>query len=69
MADDVPQSIPRNPHEVHRVLLFEYGANEQYALPLVQVRRVELLDMNRVEQIGARVCHARRSFHSNPAAE
>ena len=53
MADDVPQSIPRNPHEVHRVLLFEYGANEQYALPLVQVRRVELLDMNRVERIGA----------------
>jgi two-component system chemotaxis sensor kinase CheA len=44
----------RDPHEVHRVLLFEYGPNEQFALPLVQVRRVELLEMSRIEQVGDR---------------
>jgi two-component system chemotaxis sensor kinase CheA len=52
VAEEVPKSTIRNPHEVHRVLLFEYGANEQYALPLVQVRRVELLDMSRTERVG-----------------
>ena len=36
------------------MLLFEYGADEQYALPLVQVRRVELLEMSRTERVGAR---------------
>jgi two-component system chemotaxis sensor kinase CheA len=40
--------------KVHRVLLFEYGPNEQFALPLVQVRRVELLEMSRIEQVGDR---------------
>jgi two-component system chemotaxis sensor kinase CheA len=44
----------RDPHEVHRVLLFEYGPHEQFALPLIQVRRVELLEMNRIEHIGDR---------------
>jgi two-component system chemotaxis sensor kinase CheA len=44
----------RDPHEVHRVLLFEYGPHEQFALPLIQVRRVELLEMNRIERIGDR---------------
>lgn len=53
-ADETPKSAVRNPHEVHRVLLFEYGASEQYALPLVQVRRVELLDMSRIERVGER---------------
>lgn len=43
---------PRNPHEVHRVLIFESGPLEQFALPLVQIRRLELLDMRRVETIG-----------------
>ena len=52
VAEEVPKSTIRNPHEVHRVLLFEYGAHEQYALPLVQVRRVELLDMSRTERVG-----------------
>jgi len=52
VAEEVPKSTIRNPHEVHRVLLFEYGADEQYALPLVQVRRVELLDMSRTERVG-----------------
>lgn len=52
VAEEIPKSTVRNPHEVHRVLLFEYGVDEQYALPLVQVRRVELLDMGRTERVG-----------------
>ncbi len=44
----------RDPHEVHRVLLFEYGPTEQFALPLIQVKRVELLAMSRVEYVGSK---------------
>ncbi len=44
----------RDPHEVHRVLLFEYGPAEQFALPLIQVKRVELLAMSRVEYVGSK---------------
>ena len=54
VAEEAPKSAIRDPHEVHRVLLFEYGPDEQFALPLIQVRRVELLDMSRVEHIGDR---------------
>jgi two-component system chemotaxis sensor kinase CheA len=42
----------RDPAEVHRVLLFEYGPEEQFALPLVQVRRIESIDMEQVELVG-----------------
>ncbi len=42
----------RDPADVHRILLFKYGPNEQFALPLVQVRRIELIDMDRVELVG-----------------
>lgn len=38
--------------EYHRVLIFECGPREQFALPLVQVRRIELIDMSRVELVG-----------------
>ncbi len=51
-VDESEGDVVRDPHEVHRVLLFEYGPNEQYALPLVQVRRVELLEMSRIERVG-----------------
>ena len=51
-AESESKTAYRNPDEVHRVLLFEYGANEQFALPLVQVRRVELLDMSSIERVG-----------------
>ena len=54
VAEESPKSAIRDPHEVHRVLLFEYGPDEQFALPLIQVRRVELLEMSRVEHIGDR---------------
>jgi two-component system chemotaxis sensor kinase CheA len=44
--------LHRDPAEVHRVLLFEFGPKELFALPLVQVRRIELIAMNQVEFIG-----------------
>lgn len=42
----------RDPAEVHRVLLFEYGPQEQFALPLVQIRRIESISMDKVEWVG-----------------
>lgn len=51
-AEEVAKATMRDPHEVHRVLLFEHGPNEQFALPLVQIQRVELLDTKRIERIG-----------------
>ncbi len=51
-AEEVPKSTIRDPHEVHRVLLFEHGPNEQFAIPIVQIQRVELLDTKRIERIG-----------------
>jgi len=45
-------SVQRNPTEVHRVLLFEYGAKEMFALPLVQVRRIESISTECIEQVG-----------------
>lgn len=42
----------RDPAEVHRILLFEFGPKEQFALPLVQVRRIESISMDQVEQVG-----------------
>ena len=42
----------RDPREVHRVLIFEYGPREQFALPLVQIRRLELIQSNQIETIG-----------------
>ena len=36
----------------HRVLLFEYGPQEQFALPLIQIRRIEMVDQNRIERVG-----------------
>jgi two-component system, chemotaxis family, sensor kinase CheA len=42
----------RDPAEIHRILIFEYGPREQFALPLVQIRRIEMIDVNRIEQVG-----------------
>jgi two-component system chemotaxis sensor kinase CheA len=50
-----PKSIGgtrRDPADVHRILLFECGPKEQFALPLVQVRRIESIVMSQVEQVG-----------------
>jgi two-component system chemotaxis sensor kinase CheA len=35
-----------------RVLLFEHGPHEQFALPLLQIRRVEMVDLDRFERVG-----------------
>ena len=51
-AETVVQA--RDPREVHRVLIFEYGPREQFALPLVQIRRLELMQTSQIEIIGDR---------------
>ncbi|WP_165220028.1 hybrid sensor histidine kinase/response regulator [Aquisphaera insulae] len=35
-----------------RVLLFEYGPNERFALPLLQIRRVVMNGLDRIERVG-----------------
>ena len=45
-------STLRDPAEVHRVLLFKYGPKEQFAVPLVQVRRIESISMDQIEHVG-----------------
>jgi two-component system chemotaxis sensor kinase CheA len=42
----------REPSEIHRILIFECGPQEQFALPLVQIRRIESIDVNRIECVG-----------------
>ncbi len=42
----------RQEAQAHRVLLFEYGPHEQFALPLLQIRRIEMIDRGRVERVG-----------------
>jgi two-component system chemotaxis sensor kinase CheA len=45
-------SDARNAAQAHRVLLFEYGPHEQFALPLLQIRRIEMVGRDRVERVG-----------------
>src|SRR5262245_41633797 len=47
-----PASAADKQAEYHRVLIFECGPREQFALPLVQGRRIELIDMGRIELVG-----------------
>jgi two-component system chemotaxis sensor kinase CheA len=52
---ELPMAAPagvRDEVQVHRFLLFEYGPKEQFALPLLQIRRIELLDPGRIEHVG-----------------
>jgi two-component system chemotaxis sensor kinase CheA len=52
---ELPPPAPaadRDAVAVHRFLLFEYGPQEQFALPLLQIRRIELLDPGRIEHVG-----------------
>ncbi|MFM8217944.1 MAG: chemotaxis protein CheW, partial [Planctomycetaceae bacterium] len=44
-------SPPRDPRDVHRVLLFESGPDERFALPLVQIRRLVLVDPTQFETV------------------
>ena len=59
----------RAPSQVHRFLLFEYGPREQFAMPLLQIRRIESLDPGRIEYIGDHeYVTDRRRGHANSAA-
>ena len=42
----------RKEAQAHRVLLFEYGPQEQFALPLLQIRRIEMIRRDRIERVG-----------------
>ena len=42
----------RDAAQLQRVLLFEYGPHEQFALPLLQIRRIEMIRRDRVERVG-----------------
>jgi two-component system chemotaxis sensor kinase CheA len=42
----------REAAQAHRVLLFENGPHEQFALPLLQIRRVEMFGRDRIERVG-----------------
>ncbi|MEI7698962.1 MAG: hybrid sensor histidine kinase/response regulator [Planctomycetia bacterium] len=42
----------RDAAQLQRVLLFEYGPDEQFALPLLQIRRIEMISKDRMERVG-----------------
>ena len=42
----------RSASQTHRFLLFEYGPREQFAMPLLQIRRIESFDQGKIEYIG-----------------
>jgi two-component system chemotaxis sensor kinase CheA len=48
---DVVKADARDPVELHRILIFECGPREQFALPLVQIRRIESIDTSRIQYV------------------
>ena len=46
-----PKTV-RDAAEAHRLLLFEYGPEEQFALPLLQIRRIETFDPGQIQRVG-----------------
>ena len=44
----------RKEAQAHRVLIFENGPNEQFALPLLQIRRIEMVNRDQIEYVGGR---------------
>ena len=53
-APELPQKSVsiRDAAQAHRVLLFEYGPDEQFALPLIQIRRIEMVSAHGIEHVG-----------------
>jgi two-component system chemotaxis sensor kinase CheA len=51
-AAAAPATATGDAREMHRVIIFQYGPLEQFALPLVQIRRLELIDTQRIELVG-----------------
>jgi two-component system chemotaxis sensor kinase CheA len=43
-----------NQSDTHRILLFESGPNEQFAVPLLLLKRVEIINADEVQMIGDR---------------
>lgn len=52
LADATNGAASREVAQTHRVLLFENGPHEQFALPLLQIRRVEMVSLDRIEHVG-----------------
>ncbi|MCE9547666.1 MAG: chemotaxis protein CheW [Planctomycetia bacterium] len=48
-----PVTIVRDAAEAHRLLLFEHGPQEQFALPLLQIRRIETFETQHIQRVGA----------------
>ena len=50
----LPEKTPsvREAAQAHRVLLFEYGPDERFALPLIQIRRIEMVSNRQFERVG-----------------
>ena len=42
----------REAAQPHRVLLFENGPHEQFAMPLLQIRRIEMVGRDRIDRVG-----------------
>ena len=51
---ELPEKTPsvREAAQAHRVLLFEYGPHERFALPLIQIRRIEMVSSHQFERVG-----------------
>ncbi|HEY0984629.1 hybrid sensor histidine kinase/response regulator [Schlesneria sp.] len=45
-------SSVREAAQAHRVLIFEYGPQERFALPLIQIRRIEMVSQHQFERVG-----------------
>jgi len=51
--EDRTASIERNLNEESTVLLFTYGPQEQFALPVAMLRRLVMVERDRIEHVGA----------------
>jgi len=52
-SETIPKEIDFSSNaDLHRVLVFKSGKNEQFAVPLVLMRRVEHININQIELIG-----------------
>ncbi len=49
-----PSVAAYRPAEATAALLFKYGAQEQFAVPLAMIRRLVMIDRNRIERVGQR---------------
>ena len=52
LEDAEKKETVRDAAQAHRVLLFESGPLERFALPLLQIRRVEMVSRDRIERVG-----------------